>query len=177
MKIDAGFQLGYITATRGLSGEVQGVLDSDQPGYYKDLESVFILPKGQKTLIPFFIESLQLKGDKAIIKFEGVNSKDEARQLIGCGFYLPLDQLPSLPGDSFYYHELVGCTVQDQNLGTLGSVSAVIYQLPQLLLVMDYRGREVLIPFNDDIVLGMDRDKQLVRVLLPDGLLEVYLEE
>jgi 16S rRNA processing protein RimM len=177
MKIDACFQLGYITGTRGLSGEVLALLDSDQPEYYKDVESLFVLPKGGKTLIPFFVESLQLKGAKASIKFEEVNSKDQARQVVGGGLYLPLDQLPQLAGDSYYYHELIGWTVQDEKQGVLGAVSAVIHQSPQILLVMDYRSKEVLIPFNDHIVQGIDRNQQLVRVLLPEGLLEVYLDD
>ncbi len=177
MKIDACFQLGHISGTRGLHGEIQARLDSDRPEHYKDLESVFLLKKGENSLVPFFIESLKIRGDHAVVKFEEVSSKDEAKQLIGSEMYLPLDQLPKLDGDSFYYHELLGWRVMDENLGELGKVSAIHQQTSQILLVMEYQHREVLIPFTDDIVLGIDREHEQVNVLLPDGLLEIYLEE
>jgi 16S rRNA processing protein RimM len=50
-------------------------------------------------------------------------------------------------------------------------------QTPQVLLVMDYRQHEVLIPFTDGIVLGIDREQQDVKVDLPEGLLDVYLNQ
>jgi 16S rRNA processing protein RimM len=177
MKIDACFQLGYITGTYGVSGEVHAYLDSDRPESYKDLASVFFLPKEGKTLIPFFIQSLKVNGDKAVVRFEDITSKDQARKLVGGTLYLPLEHLPSLQGDDFYYHELVNWSVTDIKLGLLGSVSAVNLQTPQVLLVMDYRQHEVLIPFTDGIVLGIDREQQDVKVDLPEGLLDVYLNQ
>jgi 16S rRNA processing protein RimM len=177
MKIDACFQLGYLTGTRGLSGELLGSLDTDQPEYYKDLESVFVLPKGGRTLIPFFIQSIKINGEKAIIKFDELSTRDDAREFVGSSIYLPLELLPPLEGNSFYYHELVGWSVRDQKLETLGTISAVNDQSPQVLLIMDYQDREVLIPLNEDIVLGIDRDQQQVQVALPDGLLDVYLDQ
>lgn len=177
MKIDACFKLGSITGTRGLTGEVTGFLDTDQPDNYKNLESVFVQKKGAKTLIPFFIEFIQLSGDKVRIKFEEVISKDDARQLIGSGLFLPLDQLPQLQGDSYYFHELVNWTVWDEKLGRLGTVSYVNLQSPQPLLVMEYRGHEVLVPAIDGIMTGINRDLEQVNVSLPEGLLDVYLND
>ncbi|TDI75076.1 MAG: 16S rRNA processing protein RimM [Betaproteobacteria bacterium] len=177
MKIDACFQLGYVTGTHGLSGEVHVLLDTDQPENYKDLDSVFLLQKGVKTLVPFFIQRLKIKGDKAMVKFEEVSSKDQARKLTGSTLYLPLDHLPPLDGDNFYFHELVTWKVIDSKLGKLGSIVSVYYQTTQVLLVMGYQGHEVLIPYTREIVLGIDREHQLVQVSLPDGLLEVYLED
>ena len=89
MKVDACFQLGYVSGTHGLSGEVHVILDSDHPENYKDLESVFLLPKGENTLIPFFIHNIQIKGEKAIVKFEEVTSLNQARVLTGSSLFLP----------------------------------------------------------------------------------------
>jgi 16S rRNA processing protein RimM len=177
MDIDACFLLGYITGTRGLQGEVHAFFDTDHPENYKDLESVFILQKGGKALIPFFVRGLKLHGDKAVVHFEEIDSKDQAKILVGSGLYLPLTQLPELQGDDFYYHELVSWTVVDQHLGALGTVKSVNLQSPQPLLVMDHQNHEILIPLTDKIVTGIDRNKALVKVTLPDGLLEVYLDK
>ncbi|GJM28022.1 MAG: ribosome maturation factor RimM [Cyclobacteriaceae bacterium] len=177
MKIDACFELGYVTGTYGISGAVHILLDSDRPTHYRDLESVFLLPKGGKTLIPFFIQEIKLNGLKAVVRFEEITSKDQARKLVGAALYLPLEQLPQLHGDEFYYHELVGWSVTDTKLGLLGTVASVNLQSPQILLVMEYQGYEVLIPFTDEIVLKISRDQQDVNVSLPDGLLDVYLNQ
>ena len=175
MKVDACFQLGHLTGTHGLSGEMRAYLDTDRPENYKNLESVFVLNKQDQALIPFFIKYLKVKGDKAIIRFEDIDSIDEAKPLVGSGIFLPLEQLPALTGDKFYYHELVDWTVRDQNLGQLGKISSINLQSPQPLIVMDYQSNEVLIPFTDDIVLAIDRELEKIEVRLPDGLLDVYL--
>jgi 16S rRNA processing protein RimM len=176
MKIDACFQLGFVTGTYGLNGEVHVFLDSDQPNNYRNLESVFLLQKGGNDLVPFFVRKISLQGDRAIVQLEDVASKDQARKLVGSTIYLPLDHLPELKGDDFYYHELVNWQVVDQTLGELGVVSSINLQSPQPLLIMEYKNREVLIPFTDNIVMGIDRNQNRVNVALPEGLLEVYIE-
>lgn len=176
MRIDACFQLGYITGTYGINGAVHALLDTDRPDHYKDLESVFVLKKGEQSLIPFFISDFKLNGDKAIVWFEETITKDMARELVGGSLYLPLEQLPTLEGDAFYYHELIEWTVTDKAHGLLGTISAVNLQSPQPLIVMEYQGHEVLIPFTDSIVVAIEKESKNVNVQLPDGLLEVYLD-
>ncbi len=175
MKIDACFQLGYITGTHGLNGEVHVFLDTDLPENYKDLESVFLLAKGENTLVPFFVDHLKIKGSKAVVKFEEVTSLSQADKLTGSALYLPLSFLTPLEGADFYFHELVNCKVVDHHLGELGLVVSIYHHSSQVLLVMDYQEHEVLIPYTQEIVLGFDREHQRVQVSLPDGLLEVYL--
>ena len=166
-----------MSGTHGLSGEVHVILDSDHPENYKDLESVFLLLKGENALIPFFIQAIQIKGEKAIVKFEEVTSLNQASVFTGSLLFLPLDVLPKLEGDDFYFHELVSWRVIDQQLGELGSIISINHQSPQILLVMEYQKREVLIPYTDEIVIRIDRINQQVHVSLPEGLLEIYLEE
>lgn len=177
MEIDACFQLGYISGTHGLSGEVHAVLDVDDPRHYTKLESVFLSHTSEGPLVPFFIERLTLKDKKALVKFEEISSLDEARHLIGNTLYLPLEGLPTLAGTAFYFHEIIGCQVFDTNLGTLGNVSGIYDQSPQLLIGMSYGGKEVLIPYNDDIVQGFNRQSSQLKVTLPHGLIEIYLED
>ncbi|MBU1821567.1 MAG: PRC-barrel domain-containing protein, partial [Bacteroidetes bacterium] len=88
----------------------------------------------------------------------------------------PLDTLDELNEDQFYYHEIQGFEVVDENLGVLGTVREVYSVSTQNLIALDYRGVEVLIPIVDDIVLTADREKNQVLVNLPEGLLQVYTE-
>lgn len=172
MGFDDCFELGYVIKTHGLRGEVQWMLDVDNPAAYTELESVFIDINGK--LVPFFIESFLPQGDKAIVALEDVESLDAAQVLVGKALYLPLAVLPALPDHQYYFHDLVGMDVwhADRLIGTVTQV----YELPlQNLLAVDHQGTEVLIPLEDAIVTEVNKAERKIRTDLPDGLLDVYL--
>jgi len=177
MRIDECYQLGYISKTHGLHGEVSVFLDVDYPEAYKEMESVFLQLKGSGTLVPFFIETIRPQKDGAILRFEDIDTIEQAEELAGAQLYLPLDQLPVLEEDQYYFHEIVGFSIQDENEGTLGIIKDVYEAGAQDLIAMDYREQEVLIPLNDEIVLKVDKEQQIVYTRLPDGLLDIYFSE
>lgn len=174
MKKDVCFELGYIVKKHGLQGEVSIHLDTDNPENYSSLESVFI--EIDEKLVPFFIESIKIQGDKALVKFEEVEGPDHADELKGSKLFLPLDFLPKLEGNQFYFHEIIGFTVSDKERGNIGSITDVLDAGPQTLLSVDFNGKEVLIPVNDDIVVSLNRGTNTINVDLPEGLLDIYLE-
>lgn len=175
MKPNQCFQLGVVSKPHGLKGELYISLDTDYPEDYAELESVFLLQNGK--LVPFFIEYIQIKHTQALLKFEDVNSKDEAVLLKGMSVHLPLNKLPELSDDQFYFHEIIGYSIKDQNLGDLGVVSQVYEAGHQDLIGMEYQGKEVLIPINDDIIEKVNRVEKQLLVNLPEGLIDLYLEE
>ncbi|MEZ4903754.1 MAG: ribosome maturation factor RimM [Spirosomataceae bacterium] len=169
------FQLGHITKTHGTRGEVTIFLDVDYPEDYDELESVFVEIKGQ--LIPYFVQTINIqKGNKAIVKFEDVDSIEAATPLINCALFLPENNLDDLDESQFYYHEIIGFKIVDEKIGELGTVSTVYSMSTQDLIAMNYQGQEVLIPVNDTIVPSIDRQQSILYVRLPEGLIEVYLE-
>ena len=174
MRVDDCYQLGYVIKTHGLHGELSVMLEVDFPDAYQQLESVFVATSGSETLVPFFVEHLTIRQNKALIKFEEIDTVDQAETLLKAKLYLPLESLPPLADDQFYYHEIIGFTVEDEQQGTLGTVQDVYESTGQDMIVMQYQGREVFIPINDDIVPRVDKKQSVVYVNLPDGLLEVY---
>lgn len=174
MNPESCFELGYIIKAHGIEGDVQAMLDVDIPEEYIELESVFV--EINQKLVPFFIEDLKLfKGKKALIKFEDVDSLEEAEELIRKKLFLPLKFLPKLRDDQFYYHEIIGYRVADKKEGDLGTIREVVEAPGQDLVVMDYRDKEVLIPVTDEVVLKVDHEAKVLLVDLPEGLLDVYL--
>ncbi|AWW30987.1 16S rRNA processing protein RimM [Echinicola strongylocentroti] len=176
MNKDNCFQLGYIAKVHGLQGEVVAILDVDYPEYYEDIAHVFV--EKDNRLVPYFIEHFVAQPNgRFLAKFEGFEDKNAADTLVGTALYLPLKDLPALDDDQYYYHELVGFEVEDASKGVLGSVK-VIYDLQtQYLIGMDYQGKEILVPIQDDIILKVDKAAKKVFCQLPDGLLEIYLED
>jgi 16S rRNA processing protein RimM len=173
MNIDACYQLGYIVRTHGVKGQVVAFFDVDYPEAYEELESVFLQMNGK--LVPFFIDALDLQPDgRIIIKFEDVNSIVEAEKLKSIPLYLPLNALPELPDDQFYFHDVIGYTVVDETLGELGTIKE-IYEMPfQDLMAMEYKGAEVLIPVQDELILRADKTSRKLYVNLPEGLVDIY---
>lgn len=176
MTKDDCFQVGHITKTHGLNGEVVLFLDVDDPTDYDDLDSVLIEVRGE--LLPYFVESLSINRDRAIVALEDVETIDQAKKLINCPVWLPLDNLePITDPDRFYYHEIIDFTVVDKAAGALGTVTSVLTMPTQDLIEMRFKGQDVLIPINSAIVKTIDRDAKILNVELPEGLLDVYLTD
>ncbi|WP_337040636.1 ribosome maturation factor RimM [Emticicia sp. 17c] len=169
------YLLGKITKTHGLKGELAIWLDVDFPEDYEELDSVLLEVKGE--LVPYFIEEIQIRPGKSIVKFEDIDTIEDAKKIVNCDIYLPDDNLPELEeDDQFYYHEIIGYDVVDENKGKLGKVKAVYTSEIQDLIAMQYENTEVLIPVSDEIVKTIDRDKKELYTELPEGLLEIYLD-
>lgn len=174
MGFDDCYELGNVVKTHGLHGELVFFLDVDDPSAYKELESVFIDINGK--LVPFFIKTFHPQGDRALVTIEEIESLDAASELVGKSIYLPLKALPKLGKGQYYFHDLIGFEVYDgkQLIGTVSEV----FQIPNNhLLGVDHQGKEVLVPFEGDIITEVDLENKKVLTQLPDGLLDVYLEK
>ncbi len=169
------YLLGKLTKTHGLKGELAIWLDVDYPEEYDELDSVLLEVKGE--LIPYFVEQIQIRTNKSIIKFEDIGTIEEAQKIVNCDIYLPNDNLPELDDNQFYYHEIIDFDVVDEQKGKLGKVTAVYTSDAQDLIAMAYQNAEILIPVSDEIVKTIDREKHELHTNLPEGLLEIYLED
>ena len=169
------FYLGKIVKKYSFKGELLAKLDTDQPDIYEKLDAIFIEVNG--TLIPFFIQKSQLhKSDLLRIKFDDVTNEADADALMKCDLYLPLDLLPKLDGKKFYFHEIIGYKLNDENFGPVGTVKGVNDSTSQALFEVDRNGIEILIPMNDDFIKSLDREAKTITVSTPPGLIELYLE-
>ena len=172
MNIDDCFYLGRITKPWGVKGQVMMFLDVDAPEDYLGLDSAFVEVKGQ--LVPYFFHLDNLNGNKAVATFEDL-TPDQANALVGHSLYLPLDLLPKLEGNKFYFHEVVGFRVIDEEKGDIGILEQVIEYPAQPLFQVMKNGVEVLIPVIDEVIKKVDRDKKALYVAAPKVLIDLYL--
>jgi 16S rRNA processing protein RimM len=168
------FHLGYVAKLHGFKGEVSLFLDVTNPEDYETLDAVFIEINGQ--LSPFFVDSFKLKNKGfAAVKFEGVNTENDARILLRKNLFLPAQILPKLSGKNFYDHEVVGFKVIDLTYGEVGILESVIdLQVNPLLQIMN-GSKEVLVPLIDGVVQNVDRKAKTMTIQAPAGLIELYL--
>lgn len=171
MRQDDCYQLGEVIKTHGLNGEVSISLEVDYPDEYQNLESVFLEQQGK--LIPFFIETIQINKSRALVKFDDIDSLDEAKTIVKSKLFLPLNSLPELTPGQYYFHDLIGCEVFEEN-SKLGKIKEVIDLNGNQLLVVDFESKEMLIPLKDEILTKVDTKSKIVNVSLPNGLLDLY---
>ena len=171
MDIESCFKIGYILKPHGLKGEVTISLDPDVPNDFSLLKTVFL--QRNHDLIPYFIESASLKGNKAFVKFEDVDSPEGAGEISKHAIYLPKTERPKSGRGEFYDDEIEGFTVEDTLLGVLGKIDHVMAAGPNRLLVLDHNGNEVLIPINSPFVKSINKSRKKITVELPDGFLDI----
>ena len=168
------FYLGKIVSKHGYKGDLLVKLDTDDPGQYEQMESVFV--SLGNNLVPFFIRKSRLhKTNLLRVTFEDVGSEQEAERLMGAELYLPLTLLPELSGNQFYYHEVIGFRLQDKVHGDVGTITAVNDQASQALFVAEKDGKELLIPISDAFIREVSRETRTIHIRTPEGLIDLYL--
>lgn len=172
MRKEDTYFLGKITRKHGLSGQVVLKLDTDQPEFYNQLESIFVEING--LLVPFFIETQKWqKNDTKIIALKNANEK-MVEQVLGKNVMMPLSTLPQLTGNQFYYHEIIGFQLLDENEKSFGEIQSVNDQSPQHYFITNLKGKEIVVPIVKDWILNVDRIQKKIQMQLPEGLLEVF---
>ena len=174
MRKEDCFYLGKIAKKFSFKGEVLAYLDTDEPELYQNLESVFV--ELNKTLVPFFIESSSLHKEKFLrVRFEDIQTEEDADEIMGSEIYLPLSMLPQLEGTQFYFHEVIGFDVLDTKHGNIGKISAINDSGAQPLFEINKIGIELLIPLIDDFIIDLDRKNKTITLETPEGLVALYL--
>jgi 16S rRNA processing protein RimM len=171
MRHDSCFELGHVRKTHGIRGEIKAFLDSDAPLKYRGLKSVYLELKNK--LIPFMIEKINIQGASAIIKLQDVNSIEEAGKLVKSKLYLPLKMLNDGGTDKIFRHDLIGFTVIDGLRRKLGKITGIYEAGSNGLIAVDYKGREILIPLNNELIKKVNLARKELNMELPEGLLDL----
>lgn len=175
MKKEECFYLGIITKQVGFKGLIDLYLDVDNPENYINIDKVFI--DFGTDLVPFFIDKMQLKNNHATIQFQDID-ESIITVLIKKEVYLPLELLPKLDGNKFYFHEVINYEIIDKAKGNIGRISSVLdYPAQPIFQIINSDKKEILIPIVDEIIVNVDRYNKTILIQAPDGLIEMYLND
>jgi 16S rRNA processing protein RimM len=173
MTQEEAFYIGYITKTKGLKGEVQLFFEYDEPELL-DLDVVFAEINGK--MVPFFVSSCKLQtNNTGNFYFDDVDHIDKAQTLVKKKIYLPLSKMPDRSDEEFHYNDLKGYIVSDEMHGELGEVIEVNEYPQQFVATVLYKGKEIMFPLNEDMIVEIDEEEETLLVDLPEGLLDIYL--
>jgi 16S rRNA processing protein RimM len=162
-------QAGYFSKTHGVKGQL--LLRLEKELYPEELKALFIETATGKA--PYFVKELKETAQGLIIGLEELNTVEQARPLIGKAVYVPADLIAEEEeADDWTGYELV-----DRHFGTLGPVTGTSDNGEQVLLSLQYRGKEVLLPLVEDFVERVDEENRVLYFHAPEGLIGLYLEE
>jgi 16S rRNA processing protein RimM len=175
MKLEESFYIGYITKTKGLKGEVQVFFEYDEPEAL-DLKAVFLEINGK--LIPYFTANYKLQNNQTgNFYFDDVDSIEKAEKLIRKKIYLPNSKKPERNNEEFLITDLKGFIVFDEIHGELGEIVEIHEYPQQYVAVVPHKYREIMFPLNDEFIREINEEDGKVHVNLPEGLIDVYLNE
>ncbi|GMQ91482.1 MAG: ribosome maturation factor RimM [Gammaproteobacteria bacterium] len=103
------------------------------------------------------------QGKGLIVALEGISDRDQAATLLGTEIAIEREQLPTLPKGEFYWQDLEGMQVENQEGQLLGVVKHLFETGANDVMVVQGE-KEYLIPYIDSVVLEVNTDAGLIRV-------------
>jgi len=169
MLVPDGAKAGKISKPNGLRGEVNIILEPEAGNYIEPDHPLFIDIDGQR--VPFFVEEVELvSGDRAIIKFEFLEHLEEARRVTGCSIYFDPAHQPAEPQSGDELEKVIGYTAFDKELGRLGTVTDYVPHSMNPVFIIDFDGKELIVPAAGDIIDQINSGDQSIQLILPEGL-------
>lgn len=160
-------EIGRTGRAHGLKGEIKlRVLER----YEEDLMELASVLVGEPP-VPFFLESIR-GGGALIAKFEGLDSREMVSLLSNKPLYALSSFVPERePEPDTPFDALVGWYIEAEDYPKLGPITEIL-DLPQhYLAIVEYEGRELMIPLHEDLVAGIREAEQVLEMNLPTGLL------
>ena len=165
-------QVGIITATHGLKGEVKVYPTTDDPGRFRRLKKV-ILDNG-KVSVDLEIESVKYFKQFVILKFKGLDDIEQVEKYRKASLYVTRDNAVRLKKDEFFIADLIDMKVVNEDGSPLGTLRDVITTgANDVYEVALDEGGTVLIPAIKECILDVDVDNAVMRVHLLEGLLDL----
>ena len=166
--------LARVVKTQGRHGEVAAEIHSDVPERFAAGMKLFALPKLQDSRRELRVEHLWPHKGLLVLKFHGVDTMSDAELLIGSELQVPRFERATLEAGWNYVSDLIGCTVLDrsQEIGCIEDVQFGAGEAP-LLVVANAAGKKFEVPFAEAYLEGVNLGQRQVRMILPEGMLEI----
>jgi 16S rRNA processing protein RimM len=160
--------VGQVAAAHGLKGEVRFRYYNEDETASLRYPSFFVDDKGAK--IQLRPEKLSLRKKRFIVRFQGLETADDVRFLVGKEIFVREDDLPPLGEGEYYEYQLIGLSAVTEDGRKVGIVREIMHTKASDILVIAGR-RDALIPMTEDHIAKIDRDNGFICVR-EEGLVE-----
>ena len=168
IKQEEVYKIGRLGKSHGVRGEVSFLFDDD---VFDRVDADYLILDIDGILVPFFIEEYRFRSDTtALMKFEGIDTQERARELTGCDVYFPRN-LAASDDDSISWSAIVGFDIIDASTDkSVGRIASIDDSTLNILFCLE-DGH--LIPASEDLITQIDQQARTITMLLPAGLLDL----
>ena len=163
------FKIGVINKPHGVKGEVSFTFTDD---IFDRVDCDYLILLMDGILVPFFMEEYRFRSDNvALVKFEDIDTAEQARKFTNVEVYFPkkfMDEQEDVTSWNFF----IGFRVEDVHHGYLGEITDVDDTTINVLFAIEKDGEELLLPAHEEFIIDLDRKKKVMKVDVPDGLIE-----
>jgi 16S rRNA processing protein RimM len=159
--------VGFLRRPHGVHGEIIMDLHTDFPERMKSGRKLFVGEEHR----PMTLTSVRPHQAGLIVKFNGIETPEEAGMYRNQWVFIKAKDAPPLPDGQLYQHELIGFRIVDENDHLLGELVDIIETgANDVYIVRDDSGREILLPNIPSVILDVEVDSRTMRVHLLEGL-------
>lgn len=166
------FNVGRIVNTHGIKGEVKVHRITDFDDRFDVGNTIFLVMEHERP-IKLDITGHRIHKEFDLIQFKGYDTINDVEPYKGALLKITESQLSNLETDEFYFHEIIGCTVYLTNGDKLGIINEILSPgANDVWVVRQEEGKDVLIPYIEDVVKQVDVAARKVVIDPMEGLLE-----
>jgi 16S rRNA processing protein RimM len=160
---------GKVRRPHGVHGEMVLELYTDFPERLRPKTNIFL----GENHIPMILRSARPHNEGLLLSIEGIDTPEAAGKYRNNAVYVSAKTLPALDEGEYYFHELIGINVVDEDGNTLGELTEIMETgANDVYVITAPSGTEILLPAIPDVILSVDLGEQTMRVHLLPGLLE-----
>ena len=166
-------KVGKIVNTHSLKGEVKVISSTDFEEERFKKGSKLLITRGNQLIREVVVQSYRNHKNFLLVKFEGIDSVEEAEKLKNLQIKIDSEEVGELEENEFYFHQIIGCEVFDENDKNLGEIIDILTPgANDVWVIKGENGKEILIPYIEDVVKKIDITNKKVNIEVMEGLID-----
>ena len=166
-------KVGKIVNTHSLRGEVKVISSTDLEEERFKKGSKLLITRGNQVIEEVEVESYRSHKNSLLVKFKGIDSINEAEKFKNLQIKVDSENISELEENEFYFHEIIGCRVFDENNTILGEVVEILTPgANDVWVIKGENGKEILIPYIADVVKNVDVQNKKIDIEIMEGLID-----
>ena len=171
IKKEEVYKIGVFNKPHGINGELLFTFTDD---IFDRVDAEYLVCLIDGIFVPFFLEEYRFRSDStALVKLEGVDTAERARNFTNIEVYFPIKHADDMMPDQLSWNYFVGFRMEEIHQGRLGEITDVDTSTLNTLFVVDHNGSELLIPAQEEFIADIDQQHKVITVNLPAGLLSL----
>lgn len=166
------FAIGRLGRPHGVKGEISFQFDDD---VFDRVDADYVFVEIEGLFVPFFIEEYRFRSDDvALMKFEGIDTEEQAAELTGCEVSFPRSLADEDDDPSVSKAEIIGFSVINaSDDSVVGKITAVDDSTANLLFQIETDKGETLIPASPELIKDVNKKDRTITISIPEGLLSL----